>query len=159
MLTSLNRMIGMPVILGDRQLGSVELAVADAGARRLSGLVIRRGIGGARWVPAEGVELVGEKCVLIRMSPAHSPGKKEAGGRIALSTTGERVGEVTDALLRGDTLRLIALEVSPGPLYRIMGRSAYATVYQERAAQRAVIVPRLVTWAELNRTLGEGDDA
>lgn len=159
MLTSLNRMIGLPVILGDRQMGSVERAVADARARRLSGLVIRRGLGGARWVPAEGVELVGEKCVLIRRKPIRPPEKNEPGGRIALLTTGERVGDVTDALLMGDTLRLIALEISPGPLYRLMGRSTYATSYRERETERAVIVPRLITWAELNRTLREGDDA
>ncbi len=159
MLTSLNRMIGLPVIFGGRLLGSVERAVADTGARRLSGLVLRRGLGAARWIPAEGVELIGKKSVLIRSKPTRFPNRKEAVGRIAILTTGERIGEVTDALLMGDSLKLIALEISPGPLYRLMGRSAYATSYEERADGRAVIVPRLITWAELSGNSGEGDNA
>ena len=45
MLTSLNRIAGMPVIWQDRQIGCVERAISDASARRLRGLVIRKGIG------------------------------------------------------------------------------------------------------------------
>ena len=44
MLTSLNRMVGLPVVWQDRQLGYVERAVPDARARRLSGVVVRKGI-------------------------------------------------------------------------------------------------------------------
>ena len=36
MLTSLNRMVGLPVVWQDRRLGYVERAVPDARARRLS---------------------------------------------------------------------------------------------------------------------------
>ena len=43
MLTSLNRMVGLPVVWQDRQLGYVERAVPDARARRLSGVVVRKG--------------------------------------------------------------------------------------------------------------------
>lgn len=158
MLTSLNRMIGLPVVLGDLRIGSVERAVPDARAQRLNGLVVRRGIGGAKWVPADAVELVGERCVLIRRKPCRAPELPPEGGTVALSTSGERIGEVTDGLLRGDTLRVVALEVSLGPLYRLMGKSAYAVGYEARMAQRTVIAPRLMTWAELTRMLGEGDD-
>ena len=57
MLTSLNRIAGMPVIWQDRQIGCVERAIADASARRLRGLVIRKGIGLARWLPS-GLSLI-----------------------------------------------------------------------------------------------------
>ncbi|MEG1776078.1 MAG: hypothetical protein RR367_06205, partial [Clostridia bacterium] len=68
------------------------------------------------------------------------------------------VGEVTDVLLHGDTLRLAALEVSSGPLYRLMGRHAYAADFRVLSQGRRageVIVPQLMTWAELERRMGE----
>ena len=39
MLTSLNRMVGLPVVWQDRQLGYVERVVPDAHARKLCGVV------------------------------------------------------------------------------------------------------------------------
>lgn len=157
MLTSLNRMIGLPVVLGDRSLGRVERAALDPCARRFAGLVARRGIGMARWIPADSVALVGKRCVLLRAAPPRAACEPTREALIALGTSGERVGEVTDALLRGDTLGLVALEVSLGPLYRLMGRIAYADRYQARRDERAVILSRLLTWAELAETLGEED--
>lgn len=157
MLTSLNRMIGLPAVLDGKSCGSVERAVMDARMRRLRGVVIRRGLGGARWAGASALELIGHSCVLLRQPPSRPPKLKDDGGAMAYSTGGDPIGEVTDALLRGDTLRLVALEVSAGPLYRLMGRSAYATDYQARHQQGAVVVNHLVSWAELIKTLGEGD--
>ena len=58
MLTSLNRMVGLPVVWQDRQLGYVERAVPDAHARRLSGVVVRKGIGAAKWVSSDGIAVV-----------------------------------------------------------------------------------------------------
>ena len=73
MLTSLNRIAGMPVIWQDRQIGCVERAIADASARRLRGLVIRKGIGLARWLPSSSVRLVGRTCVLAGAKPEPLP--------------------------------------------------------------------------------------
>ena len=42
MLTSLERITGMPVVWKDQQVGLVEQAVADADAHRLCGLIIRK---------------------------------------------------------------------------------------------------------------------
>lgn len=158
MLTSLNRMVGLPVVLGDERVGCVERAALTPDARKLDGVVVRRGLGGARWVAADAVEMVGESCVVIRRKPARAASLPKEKSLVALSTSGKRVGEVTDALVCGDTLRLLALEVSAGPLYRLMGGVAYAVGCRARQDGRAVIVPRLMTWAELQRTLGEGDD-
>ena len=78
----------------------------------------------------------------------------------AFLTTGECVGEVTDVILHGDTLRLEALELNQGPVYRLLGRRVYASQFRVDADARAgeVVVPRLLTWAQLRRTLGEEDD-
>ena len=73
MLTSLNRMVGLPVVWQDRQLGYVERAIPDAHARRLSGVVVRKGIGAAKWVSSDGIAVVGSRCVLIRQKPGAVP--------------------------------------------------------------------------------------
>ena len=160
-LTSLQRMVGLPVVWQDRQIGCVERAVPNAGARKLSGVVIRRGLGSAKWVAPDAIVMVGERCVLINRKPGHMPDGKECSLSRAFLTTGECVGEVTDAVIAGATLRLVALEVSGGPIYRLLGRRGYAADYRVRGAEGKVgevVVPKLLTWAELERLLGEEDD-
>lgn len=158
MLTSLNRLIGMPVVWEDRRLGYVERGVTDAAARCLRGVVIRRGIGAAKWIPSRAMKLVGLRCILLRSGPQPMPeDQKSMPGQVCL-TTGERLGQVTDGLLNGSTFRMLALEVSPGPLYRLMGKCAYAAEYRViQAGARAgeVVVPGLQTWAEVQRSMGE----
>ena len=160
MLTSLNRMIGLPVIWQDTQLGYVERAVADAASKRLSGMVTRKGIGAARWTGVDEIVVVGERCVLVWKKPERMPKKQPGSLTRAFLTTGECVGEVTDALVDGDTLRLRALEVSPGPVYRLMGRRAYADDYRVSRTGQAgdVVLTRLLTWTQLLGTFGEGDE-
>ena len=158
MLTSLNRLIGMPVVWEDRQLGYVERGVTDAAARRLRGVVVRRGIGAAKWIPSQAMKLVGSRCVLLRSGPQSMPEEQQAQPMQVCLTSGERLGQVTDGLLNGLTFRVLALEVSPGPFYRLAGKCAYAAEYRVvQAGGRAgeVVVPRLQTWAEVQRSIGE----
>lgn len=160
-LTSLKKMIGMPVVYQDRQLGYVERAVPNTAARKLHGVVIRRGIGNAKWAPPDAIALVGGSCVLLNRKPEHMPDGKESLLSLAYLTTGECVGEVTDAVVAGGTLGLVALEVSGGPLYRLAGRRAYACEYRVRGMEGKpgeVVVPKLMSWAELERLLGEEDE-
>ena len=105
MLTSLNRIAGMPVIWQDRQIGCVERAIADTSARRLRGLVIRKGIGTARWLPAGSVRLIGRRCVLAGAKPEPLPdgltdgaGKRRAVQRANASAG--RAGNYAGAGLR-----------------------------------------------------------
>ena len=158
MLTSLRRMIGMPVIWQDRQLGYVEEALPSEDARALAGVILRRGIGSAKWCPADAILSVGAECVLVKCEPLAASRVKPAGMEKAYLTTGQCVGEVTDAILRNGQLGFAALEVSPGPLYRLMGRCAYACDYRTDPRSGSVIVPQLLTWAQLRRQLGEEDN-
>ncbi|MEG0268712.1 MAG: hypothetical protein RR653_12185 [Clostridia bacterium] len=158
MLTSLQKMVGLPVVWQDRQMGYVERAVPSEGAKRLEGVVVRRGIGSAKWVPLHAIIMVGEQCMLISAKPEHMPDGNELTLSRAFLTTGFCVGEVTDVVLVGATLKPTALEVSGGPLYRLMGRSGYAADYRVcgmGGGAHEVIVPKLISWAELKQSLGE----
>ena len=148
MLTSLNRIAGMPVVWQDRQIGCVERAIADASARRLRGLVIRKGIGLARWLPSGSVRLVGRACVLAGAKPEPLPDGLTDSALQAYLTTGERAGLVSDALFSGLTLRLVALEVTPGPIYALLGRCAYTVSYRVSGGGKQAMVSDLMTWAE-----------
>lgn len=157
MLTSLKRMVGLPVVWQDKQLGYVERAIPNALSKRLSGVVVRKGIGAAKWAAADDILLVGAQCVLLGRKPSRMPeSETNALGR-AFLTSGESAGEVTDVVIQSDTFRVAALELSPGPVYRLMGMRSYAAEYrvEQAARQGEVVVPQLLTWAQLRRKLGE----
>lgn len=160
MLTSLGRMTGMPVVWQDRQIGLVERAVPDARHARLDGVIVRKGIGIARWATVDDILLVGERCVVLRRKPARLPERAMGEMRRAFLTTGECAGEVTDALLEGDTLDIPALEICQGPLYRLIGQRAYAGRFypSDHGEPGEVVIPALLTWTQLLRQLGEEDE-
>ena len=153
MLTSLNRLIGTPAVWQDRQVGLVESAVADIQKGTLGGMLVRKGLGGARWSCGEDVLLAGERCVVLNAAPGRLPELQPRSFDHAFLPTGEYAGKVTDALLYGETLRIAALEISPGPFYRLLGRCLYASDY--RVASEGVRVPMLLTWSQLMNRLKE----
>jgi len=159
MLTSLNRLIGLPVVWRDKQVGYVERAVADVNGMCLHGVVVRRGIGSARWAPRDGILLAGRQSVVLARGPERMPREEAAPVRRAVLTSGCCAGEVSDAVICGDTLRIAALEVSEGPVYWLMGRRQYATECRMNAYGEPgeVIVPRLISWTQLLTQLGEED--
>jgi len=161
MLTSLNRLIGQPVVWEGRQLGYVERAVADTKHRCLSGIIIRRGIGSARWAPLDGILMAGRLCVVLSAQPVRLPKQETADIRRAVFTSGQSAGEVCDVIIRADTLRIAALEVSQGPFYRLLGRCGYACAFGQSDGSRAdeVVVGPLLTWTQLLRQLGEEAEA
>lgn len=161
MLTSLNRLTGLPVIWRDRQLGYVERAVANVNSMRLDGVVVRRGIGSARWAPADGILLAGRQSVVLSRQPVKMPQQQAEQIRRAVLTSGCCVGEVSDVVICGDTLRIAGLEVSQGPVYRLLGRRAYTPSCRLNAYGEPgeVVVPQLLSWAQFLTQLGEGEDA
>ena len=112
----LTRVLGLPAILGERLLGHVERTALDPRLRRLRGLVIRRGLGGARWVSREGVSVLGDVSVVLQSAPGRPPKDADCPlGRVT-DESGLTLGRVTDAWLKPDTLEITALEVTLGPL-------------------------------------------
>lgn len=156
-LTTLNRTIGLPVVWQDKQLGYVEKAAADVKGACLSGLVVRKGIGVARWAQSEDVLLIGRRCVVIGRKPGRMPDVRTELLRRAFLTTGECVGEVTDTVIDGRTFRIAALEICQGPLYQLAGQRSYAADFHLNTAGEPgeVVVPELLSWAQLLKQLGE----
>lgn len=112
----LGRVLGLPVILGERCVGHVERAALDGEGRYLKGLMLRRGLGGARWVPREGVGVLGDVSVVLKMPPCRPPRDADFSLRSVKDESGLTLGRVTDAWLRPETLEITALEVTLGPV-------------------------------------------
>ncbi len=110
----LMRVLGLPAILGERRVGHVERTAPDVRERRLQGLVIRRGLGGARWVSREGVQVLGDVSLVLRRMPERLPKTMEAAPTRVTDENGLTLGRVTDAWIRPDTLEITALEVTLG---------------------------------------------
>ena len=61
----LGRILGLPAICGARIVGHVERAIPDAEGRCLQGLVIRRGLGGAKWADRSSIAVLGDVSVIL----------------------------------------------------------------------------------------------
>ncbi|NLV58142.1 MAG: hypothetical protein GXY67_05175 [Clostridiales bacterium] len=166
-MTSLQRIIGMPVVGNGKTLGFVERGVLSKSGKRLQGLVIRRGLGSARWVPRRAISMIGSACVLVCGEATHLPKEPEVRLTRVFLTSGESAGMVTDALIHGETFQVTALEVSDGPLYRLLGRKAYATAYRLRPEESAdggdtlafeIITSGLHSWVGLPENQRKGEE-
>lgn len=115
-MTGIQGLIGLPVIRGGRTVGLLEQAVLDESGKKLRGIIVREGIGGAKWIDRADIQTIGGVSVLVSGDLRKPP--KEAGFRLGhvQDTSGLRLGTVTDALINPDTLEVEALEISNGPL-------------------------------------------
>ena len=115
-VTSMNRLVGLPVICQGRRLGQVEQAVLQKSGKKLLGIVVRNGIRGAKWLKITDIQTIGGVSILSRGSLEKLP--PEAGftlGQVQ-DTSGLRLGQVTDVYLDPETSQVAALEVSTGPI-------------------------------------------
>ena len=115
-MTGIRGLIGLPVIRGGKTVGLLEQAVLEESGKKLRGIIVREGIGGAKWVECGNIQTIGGVSVLVSGELKKLP--KEAGfhlGRVQ-DTTGLRLGTVTDALINTETLEVEALEISNGPV-------------------------------------------
>lgn len=112
----LSRVVGLPVIHGGRLLGHVEQALPDGEGKRLDGLVIRRGLRGARWASRESVGVLGEVSVILACPPGKTRKAGESSASLVKDESGLTLGRVTDMWLDAGNLTVTALEISLGPL-------------------------------------------
>lgn len=150
MRMTLNQLTGLPVVCQGRVVGQVDRGVMDAQAKRLMGLIVRHGLGAAKWVPSQGISLIGQRCVVAVTRPVRLPSQLPKGTSRVYLPNGSLLGQVTDALLCRETQRVEALEISESLLGCLVGRRRYATVYQiGRGEAGKAVVSSLLSWAEL----------
>ena len=108
------RILGLPAVLGGHLVGHVERAVLDREGRQLRGLVIRRGLGGAKWAARERVGVLGDVSVVLRGAPERPPRDVDGSLPTVKDESGLTLGRVTDVWLSPETMTVTALEVTLG---------------------------------------------
>ena len=140
----LGRILGLPAVCGERVVGHVERAVPDEKGQRLQGLIIRRGLGGAKWAPRSGIAVLGDVSVILGERPGRLPKGNDAVLGAVKDESGLTLGRVTDLWIRPETLEITALEVTLGLLEDVLsGRrriSRWTVQPGEDGAQ--VLIPR-----------------
>lgn len=112
----LGGVVGLPAVLGERMVGRVERAVLAPDGRHLRGLVVRKGLGGAKWADRSSIYVLGQVSVVLLERPGHVPKDSSFALRTVKDTGGMTLGWVTDVYLNPYTLRVTALEVTLGLL-------------------------------------------
>ncbi|MBR6786804.1 MAG: PRC-barrel domain-containing protein [Clostridia bacterium] len=132
-MTDMKRLIGLPVIMDGRQVGTVERGVLHPDGKALRGLMIREGMRTARWIDAGSISLLGQLSILCSTPPVKPP--RDSAFRLFRVTdaNGLRIGLVTDALLDEETLRVTALEISSGPVDDLIDGRFFATSFDVKS--------------------------
>lgn len=110
----LGSIVGLPAALNGRMVGRVEQAVLTHDGHALRGMVIRHGLGGARWVSAERIAILGDVSVILTDRPERLPRDASFTLSTVKDVGGLNLGRVTDAYVNRSTLQVEALEVSLG---------------------------------------------
>ena len=113
-MRSVRGLVGMPVVCEGKRFGRVMRADLAEDLRRMDGVWVGAGLRGARYIPAERLQMLGEVAVHAdfpgqrrRMRPAALPMR-------AVSTDGRRLGAVTGADVDELSFQVKALELSAG---------------------------------------------
>lgn len=137
----LNCVLGLPVILRGRMVGRVERAVVEPDGRRLRGLTIRRGLGGAKWVEARDVAVLGEVSVIVDDEPSRLPHDADFSLRMVKDTAGMTLGWVTDVFLNPETFHVTGLELTLGLMEELLGGRLIARSWTVVPGTNQVLVP------------------
>lgn len=141
----LGRIVGLPAVLGERLLGHVERAVLTEDGARLRGLVIRRGLGSARWAAGSGIGVLGDVSVILGTRPVRLPRDTDFVLRTVKDESGLTLGRVTDVWICPENLAVTALEVTLG-LYEDMRQGRLTirrwTVQPDPEDGAQVLIPR-----------------
>ena len=140
----LGSVVGLPAALEGRMVGRVEQAVLTPDGHALRGLVLRHGLGGARWVDASAIDVLGEVSVILGRKPQRLPPDADFILTSVKDTGGLNLGRVTDAYVNPATMQVTALEVSLGlveelTLGRMLARSFVVRPTPEEPGQ--VLIP------------------
>jgi len=128
-MTGIKRLIGLPVILDGRQIGTVARGVVQRDGKALLGVVVHSGLRASRFLPAGSIRMLGRLSILANEKPGRMP--KEAAYKLFRVTdaNGARIGLVTDVLVDENSLRVHALEISAGPVDDLLDGRWYAAAF------------------------------
>lgn len=139
-MRKLRSLTGMPVVCHNRRIGRVAGAELSDDLSALNGLWVAEGLYGARFIPADALEILGRVAVI-----ADSPGRRARIRRKsvfyrAISTDGRRLGVVTDAEIDELSLAVTALELSRGLWDDLMDRRVSVARYSANRNTGEVII-------------------
>lgn len=106
----------MPVVWGNRTLGRVTYVLPDEQLKSIRGLYVSCGITGSRFIECAQLDMIGDVAVLTRSAGRRAQPDVRPLMRRALSSDGQRIGAITDALINERTLAIEALELCRGYL-------------------------------------------
>ena len=115
----LNEMIGLPVMCGGSKVGVVASMCLSPDSRAIDGFNIRRGLRSGLFVPGTHVCGMSDKRIEI-VSAQGSAAQREKELGTVCDRRGKAVGLITDAAIDEQTLQVIALEVTFGPVDDLM---------------------------------------
>lgn len=110
----LGQVVGLPAALDGKMVGRVEQAVLTPDGHSLRGLVLRQGLGGARWVESGGIAVIGQVAVILQEKPGKPPKHADFLLTSVKDSAGLNLGRVTDVYIHPETLQVTALEISLG---------------------------------------------
>ena len=113
-MKKLRAVAGMPVVCRGRRIGRALGAELSDDLTRLSGIWVGAGLRGARFIPAEALQMLGQVAILSDERGVKRPMRGFALFRRATATDGTRLGAVTGAEIDELTFAVTALEVSRG---------------------------------------------
>lgn len=157
----LRALIGMPVLCGSRRIGRVARAELAEDLRQLDGVWIGSGLRGARYIPAESLELIGRVAILAE--DGGRKGRMATGPlfRRAVSTDGRRMGAITGAEIDEVSFAVTALELSAGLWDDLLrGRERVTRYTVNRETGEVVIEPAEEEREDINHEdrIDEGTD-
>ena len=141
-MRTLRALTGMPVVCGQRRIGFLLQGVLTEDLRQLEGVWVSEGLRGTRYIPAEGLEILGRVAVLTEeVGKRGKPSIKPLLLR-AVSTDGQRLGAITGALIDEVSFAVTALELSAGLWDDLLrGRQRVARYTVNRDSGEVIIDP------------------
>ena len=111
---SLKSLRGLPVLCAGRRVGRVAQAALSKDLRRMEGLWVDAGLWGARFVPSESIQLLGEVSVTVDGPGSRRRMCEPPLFRRVVTTDGARLGAVVGATVDCVSFQVTSLRVCTG---------------------------------------------
>ena len=113
-MRTLRGLAGMPVVCGRRKIGLLLRGELTKDLRQLEGIWVSEGLKGTRYIPVEGLEILGQVAVLAEENGKRGKPLTKPLLMRAVSTDGQRLGAITGAEIDEVSFAVTALELSAG---------------------------------------------